>query len=71
MKTAIMDPQVHNYSNMGAFTSLLSICSASFSLITVKDVQPYVTLLGSIIAIASGIFAIRYYTTATKKLKSK
>lgn len=66
-----MDPQVHNYSAMGAINSLLSIGSASFSLITIKDVQPYVTLIGSIVAITSGFFAIRYYRTATNKIKAK
>lgn len=71
MKTALMDPQVHNYSSMGAMTSLLSIGSASFSLITIKDVQPYITLVASLVAITSGIFAIRYYRTATNKIKNK
>jgi hypothetical protein len=71
MKTGIMDSQIYHNSFMGAVTSLLSLGSASFSVITFKDVQPMVTLIGSLIAIASGIFAIRYYHFATKKLKSK
>jgi hypothetical protein len=47
--------------------TILSICSAGFSLLTIQQVQAGVTLAASIIACVSGIFAIRYYYYATKK----
>lgn len=52
-----------------AISSIVSLVSASFCIITATEVQPYFTLLGSIVAITSGIFAIRYYFFATKKIK--
>jgi hypothetical protein len=33
------------------------------------DVQPVITMIASLVAIVSGIFAIRYYLFATEKLK--
>lgn len=43
--------------------TLLSITSA---ILSIANFQPIVTLIGSIVAIISGIFAIRYYWKATK-----
>lgn len=37
--------------------------------LTLTQVQPFVTLLAGLTAIISGIFAIRYYYNATKKIK--
>lgn len=59
----------HSHPYLAAISSVISLTSASICLITASDVQPYFTLAGSIIAIASGIFAIRYYYYATKKIK--
>ena len=58
-----------NHPVLAAFSSIVSLTSASICLITASDVQPYFTLLGSIVAIASGLFAVRYYYYATKKVK--
>jgi|TARA_R110000868_G_scaffold195351_1_gene441043 hypothetical protein len=62
-----MEQHPHPY--LAALSSVISLTSASICLITASDVQPYFTLAGSIIAIASGLFAIRYYYFATKKIK--
>ncbi len=43
--------------------TLVSITSA---ILSIANFQPVVTLIGSIVAIISGIFAIRYYWKATK-----
>ena len=48
---------------------LLTIVSGTSAVISVASIQPYVTLLASLIAIVSGLFAIRYYIAATKKAK--
>lgn len=53
----------HNY---GDTATILSVSSA---IISVTDFQPIVTMIGSIVAIISGIFAIRYYYLMSKKLK--
>jgi hypothetical protein len=58
-----------NHPVLAAFSSIVSLASASYCLIAASDVQPYFTLLGSIVAILSGIFAVRYYYFATKKVK--
>ena len=44
----------------------ISLTAAS---VTLTQVQPFVTLLAGLTAIISGIFAIRYYYKATKKIK--
>jgi len=38
-------------------------------MISIADVQPVVTMLASLVAIISGIFAIRYYFYATNNIK--
>jgi hypothetical protein len=37
-------------------------------MISIADVQPVVTMIASLVAIVSGLFAIRYYMKATKNL---
>lgn len=69
MKTYNMDHGGGNHPILAAFSSLLSLASASFAVITVQSVQPFFTLFGSLIAMVSGFFAIRYYYYATKKIK--
>jgi len=54
------------HSNQADFGMILSITSAAISL---TNVQPIVTFVGSLVAIASGLFAIRYYYKAAKKFK--
>ena len=44
----------------------ISLTAAS---LTLTQVQPFVTLLAGLTAIISGVFAIRYYYKATKKIK--
>ena len=46
-----------------------TIVSISSALLSIGNFQPLVTLLASLVAIVSGLFAIRYYYRATKKLK--
>ena len=46
---------------------LLAFISGTTALISVTSIQPYVTLVASLVAIISGAFAIRYYIKATKR----
>jgi hypothetical protein len=46
----------------------ISLTAAS---LTLTQVQPFVTLLAGVTAILSGVFAIRYYYNATKKIKDE
>ena len=62
-----MDNQQHPI--VGAVTSCISLMSALFAVITIEQVQAYLTLSASSIAILSGTFAIRYYWYATRKIK--
>jgi hypothetical protein len=45
------------------------IVSILGAVISVTSVQPIVTLIASLVAIVSGLFAIRYYYKQTKNLK--
>jgi hypothetical protein len=56
---------VHN-SNQ---SDLLTIVSGTSAFISIANVQPVVSLLASLIAIISGVYAIRYYIKASKKFK--
>ena len=56
---------VHN-SNQ---SDLLTILSGTTAFISVVNVQPVVSLIASLIAIVSGLFAIRYYIKAAKRFK--
>jgi hypothetical protein len=47
---------------------LATILSVSGAMISIADVQPVVTMIASLVAIVSGLFAIRYYMKATKNL---
>ena len=53
----------HNYADSA------TIISISSALLSIANFQPLVTLVASLVAIVSGGFAIRYYYSATKKLK--
>ena len=44
----------------------ISVLSA---IVSISTIQPIVTLIAGLIAIVSGIMAIRYYYNATKKVK--
>jgi hypothetical protein len=48
------------------FATIVSISSA---VVSVSNIQPFVTLTASLVAIVSGLFAIRYYYRVTKTLK--
>lgn len=56
---------VHN-SNQ---SDLLTIISGTTAFISVANVQPIVSLIASLIAIISGVYAIRYYIKASKRFK--
>jgi len=47
---------------------LLTGLSASGWIISLSNYQPVVSFIGGIIAIISGLFAVRYYYFKTKKL---
>lgn len=55
------------HSNQADFGVILSITSAAIS---IASIQPIVTLFGSLVAIISGLFAIRYYYKAAKKFNN-
>jgi phosphatidylserine synthase len=63
-----MENQPDNHLYVGFSSTLISIFSATYCMVA-SDIQPIATLIGSIVAILSGIFAIRYYYYATKKIK--
>ena len=54
-----------NQADIGTGISLLS------AIISISTVQPIITLIAGLIAIISGIMAIRYYYNATKKVKDE
>ena len=43
--------------------------SMTAATLTITQVQPIITMLAGLVAIVSGIMAIRYYYNATKKVK--
>jgi hypothetical protein len=43
--------------------------SMTAATITITQVQPFVTLIAGLVAIFSGVMAIRYYYNATKRVK--
>jgi hypothetical protein len=45
-----------------------TILSISSAIVSIGNFQPLVTLVASLVAIISGLFAIRYYYRATKNL---
>jgi len=53
----------HNLADTSASISILS------AVVTISSIQPYVSLTAGLVAIVSGIFAIRYYYWKTKNLK--
>jgi len=48
---------------------LATLVSVSGAILSIADIQPIVTLIASLVAIISGLFAIRYYIKATNKIK--
>jgi len=56
--------------NTDSTADLLTGISASGWIISLSNYQPVVSFIGGIIAIISGLFAIRYYFVKTKKLKN-
>lgn len=52
--------------NQADQSTIVSLVSAALS---VTSIQPLFTLLASLVAIVSGVMAIRYYWKMTKKLK--
>ena len=55
-----------NNSGQADFGMILSITSAAIS---ITNVQPIVTFIASLVAIVSGILAIRFYWKAAKSYK--
>lgn len=54
------------HSNQADIGTGISVLSA---IVSISTIQPIVTLIAGLIAIVSGIMAIRYYYNATKKVK--
>lgn len=54
-----------NQADIGTAISLLS------AIVSISTVQPIITLIAGLIAIISGVMAIRYYYNATKKVKDE
>jgi hypothetical protein len=48
---------------------LATVVSLTGAALSIANTQPIVTLLASLVAIVSGVFAIRYYIKATNKIK--
>lgn len=56
-----------HHSNQADIGTGISVLSA---IVSISTIQPIVTLVAGLIAIVSGIMAIRYYYNATKKVKN-
>lgn len=56
-----------HHSNQADIGTGISVLSA---IVSISTIQPIVTLIAGLIAIVSGIMAIRYYYNATKKVKN-
>jgi hypothetical protein len=56
-----------NHSSQADIGTGISVLSA---IVSISTIQPIVTLIAGLIAIVSGIMAIRYYYNATKKVKN-
>jgi len=57
-------------SDVGAgFTSLLSMASASFAMVTMDNVHSLMSMMSSAIAIISGFLSARYFYIQGKKIK--
>jgi hypothetical protein len=54
----------HHQADVSATVSVLS------AVVTISSVQPIVSLCAGLVAIISGIFAIRYYYWKTKNIKN-
>jgi hypothetical protein len=48
---------------------LATVVSLTGAALSIANIQPIVTLIASLVAIVSGVFAIRYYIKATNKRK--
>ena len=55
------------HSNQADIGTGISVLSA---IVSISTIQPVVTVCAGLIAIISGIMAIRYYYNATKKVKN-
>ena len=64
-----MENHSHHTGVLGLISYSVTLLSGTFAIMGVNSIQPYFTLGASIVAMVSGIFAIRYYSRATKKLK--
>jgi hypothetical protein len=53
----------HNLADASASISILS------AVVTISSIQPFVSLTAGLVAIVSGLFAIRYYYWKTKDVK--
>lgn len=53
-----------NHADISATVSILS------AVVTVSSIQPFVSLCAGLVAIVSGIFAIRYYYWKTKHMNN-
>jgi hypothetical protein len=58
---------MQHHSSQADIGTGISVLSA---IVSISTIQPVVTLIAGLIAIVSGIMAIRYYYNATKKVKN-
>lgn len=56
------------HSNHADISATVSILSA---VVTMSSIQPFVSLCAGLVAIVSGIFAIRYYYWKTKHMNNE
>lgn len=59
----------HATPGTGLLASIVSLFSGVICAISLRDAQLIVTIVAGMVGIASGLFAIRYYITATKEKK--
>jgi hypothetical protein len=64
-----MDNHPNPQSATGFAYSVLSIMAAVFARVTLDDAKAWTSFFASLIALASGVMAVRYYYYATKKVK--
>jgi uncharacterized membrane protein HdeD (DUF308 family) len=55
----------HNHADISATISVIG------AVVTISSIQPFVSLFAGLVAIVSGIFAIRYYYWKTKHMNNE
>lgn len=63
-----MKMEQNDHPILAGLSAVLSFCSGVFALITINEVQLIMTIIVSGIGGVSGLFAIRHYWFATRKI---